>query len=120
MTIDGVDISAHASNADAHHAAVTVSNTGLSLSGQAVGLRVSSAGGLFIDGDGAAMKLAAPSGLTKTIDGLAIADTLAGDGLQMASKVLKVGLASPAASRLAAGCLRWARPEQCQPLALAA
>lgn len=31
VTIDGVDISAHASNADAHHAAVTVSNTGLSL-----------------------------------------------------------------------------------------
>ena len=110
VTIDGVDISAHASNADAHHAAVTVSNTGLSLSGQAVGLRVSSAGGLFIDGDGAAMKLAAPSGLTKTIDGLAIADTLAGDGLQMASKVLKVGLASPSGLTFSGGLLKMGTP----------
>lgn len=73
ITIDGVDISAHAANASAHHNPVTVGNTGLSLSTQQVSLALAATSGLAIS------------------SGLMLADSVAGAGLTIASKVLAVG-----------------------------
>jgi len=100
VTVDGVDISAHAANANAHHAAVTLTNLGLLLSGQALGLRLSpSAPGLSIRSgaglEGLAVLLQSPSGLESTASGLALADAVAGEGLKLTSKALHLDLASP-------------------------
>jgi hypothetical protein len=62
-TVDGIDISAHAANASAHHTPVTLSNTGLSLSGQAIGLLLDSNPGLVIGGSGVKINLATNAGL---------------------------------------------------------
>lgn len=48
ITIDGVDISAHAANPAAHHNPVTVGNTGLSLSTQVLSLNLATDPGLEI------------------------------------------------------------------------
>jgi hypothetical protein len=69
-----VDLSAHVANAAAHHAPVTVGNTGLALSTQELSLN-----------------LAAVSGL-EVASGLKLADSIAGAGLTIASKVLAVGV----------------------------
>lgn len=60
-TVDGVDVSAHAANPDAHHAPVTVSNQGLSLSGQALGLKLAANPGLDLS---AGLRLGTPGTLT--------------------------------------------------------
>jgi hypothetical protein len=102
-TVDGVDISAHAANDSAHHAPVTVGNTGLSIAGQQVSLRLAAVSGLEIS------------------SGLRLADSIAGAGLTIASKVLAVGagdgisvgadtvavrLASPAGLSFSGGALQ--------------
>ena len=48
VTVDGVDISAHAADPDAHHDRVTVGNTGLSLSTQQLSLNLATTSGLQI------------------------------------------------------------------------
>lgn len=73
-TVDGVDISAHAASDSAHHSPVTIGNTGLFLSGQDVSLRLATVSGLEIS------------------SGLRLADSIAGDGLTIASKILAVGV----------------------------
>ena len=99
VTIDGVDISAHAANPSAHHAPVTVANNGLNLSGQALGLRLSSASpALQISStagqEGVRLLLQTPSGLEATASGLAIADAAAGEGLKLLNKTLHLDLAA--------------------------
>lgn len=61
---------------DDHHAPVTVGNTGLSIAGQQVSLRLATVSGLEIS------------------SGLRLADSIAGAGLGIASKVLSVALAT--------------------------
>ena len=74
VTIDGVDISAHAANASAHHAAATAGN-GIVLSGQQISVDLTATSGLeFSGGD------------------LQIADSIAGSGLTISSKVLAVNV----------------------------
>ena len=62
--------------ADDHHDPVTVGNTGLSVSGQQVSLRLATVSGLEIS------------------SGLRLADSIAGDGLSIADKVLSIDLAT--------------------------
>lgn len=71
QTVDGVDISAHAANASAHHAPVTVGNTGLSLSGQQVSAAVKANGGLQIS-SGIGVLLPTNSGLSLSASGVAM------------------------------------------------
>lgn len=71
QTVDGVDISAHAANASAHHAPVTVGNTGLSLSGQQVSAAVTANGGLQIS-SGIGVLLPTNSGLSLSASGVAM------------------------------------------------
>lgn len=71
-TVDGVDISAHAADPNAHHAAVTLSNTGLSLSGQSVGLLLDTNPGLAIGAGGVKVNLATNSGLSISSNQLAM------------------------------------------------
>ena len=100
VTIDGVDISAHAANPDAHHASVTLLDQGLRLIGQAVGLRLSPQNPALtiksaVGAEGLSLLLQSPSGLESTASGLALADGTAGEGLRMVGKVLGLDLASP-------------------------
>lgn len=69
-TVDGVDISAHAADPNAHHAAVTLSNTGLSLSGQALGLLLDANPGLVIGAGGVKVNLATNAGMLLSGDQL--------------------------------------------------
>lgn len=110
VTIDGVDISAHAADVNAHHAAVTAGD-GISLVGQEVSvnasdladgdfgievfsndfrIKFSADGGLTLAG-GLALSLASPSGLQIVSNELAVADTIAGGGLTITGKILAVG-----------------------------
>ena len=109
VTFDGVDVSAHVADANAHHAAVTLANTGLSLSGQSVGLNLAASSGLSIS-SGVSVQLDSPSGLTKAAGGIAIADTLAGQGLAIGGKVLSIALASPSGLTLNSGLLALGTP----------
>lgn len=72
-TVDGVDISAHAANPDAHHARVTAGD------------------GMVIVGQQVSLGLSPVSGLEFATGRLQIADTLAGGGLVMSGKALAVG-----------------------------
>jgi hypothetical protein len=79
-TVDGVDVAVlksaydtHVGLANAHHEPVTAGNTAISLTGQQV-----------------ILALATTSGLTIS-SGLMLADSVAGDGLTISSKVLAVG-----------------------------
>lgn len=92
VTIDGVDLSAHAANAAAHHNPVTVGD-GLSLSGQLVNLA-----------------LASPSGLTKSGAGLALADSVAGNGLSISSKALAINLATNSGMGISSDALALGTP----------
>lgn len=97
VTIDGVDVSVHAANPAAHHAPVTALNYGVTLSGQAVGARLSSYNpGLRIEqndpAQGLAVLLQSPSGLELAATGLGLADAAAGEGLKMVYKTLHVDL----------------------------
>lgn len=73
VTIDGVDLSVHAGSASAHHAPATAGN-GITVTGQSVAARLKTTSGLEVDGTG-----------------LALADSVAGDGLTISGKVLAVG-----------------------------
>lgn len=68
-----LDIAPHTTDPAAHHAPVTLGNTGLSLSGQQLSLRLATVSGLSIS------------------SGLRLDDSVAGDGLAIANKVLAVG-----------------------------
>ena len=75
ITIDGVDLSAHVADPDAHHARVTVGNTGIALSGQQVSL--------FLNATGSGLEI---------VDGLRLATSWAGAGLTLnGSWILDVG-----------------------------
>ena len=110
ITIDGVDLSAHAANADAHHKTATQSD-GITIDAdQVVGVRLAAVAGLEFNGSGdlmladgvagagisisskvLAVDLASPSGLGFNVGGqLQLADSVAGVGLSIASKVLSV------------------------------
>lgn len=114
VTIDGVDISAHAANPNAHHAAVTIVNDGLSLAQQALGLRLSSASpGLTIRQSpyqGLSLLLQSTSGLTLSASGLAIDDGFAGDGLAMTLKVMRVRLDASSGLQFNSGALALGTP----------
>lgn len=70
QTVDGVDISAHAADPDAHHAAVTVGNTGLQLAGsQVLSLQLATDPALEIS-SGVRVKLPTNSGLVRDSTGL--------------------------------------------------
>ena len=71
QTVDGVDLSAHAANASAHHAPVTAGNAGLSLSGQQISAALQTNGGLQIT-SGIGVLLPAHSGLSLSASGLAV------------------------------------------------
>lgn len=92
VRVDGVDISAHAADPNAHHAAVTLANTGLSLSGQAVGLN-----------------LASPSAF-EIADGLRFAAAAAGPGLKLTSQILAVNLAAASGLSLTGNALAVGTP----------
>ncbi len=96
VTIDGVDLSAHAANPSAHHSPVTRYNSGIFLSGQAVGVLLGPTSGMVIRplgvDEGLSVLLQSPSGLDLSASGLAVAEALAGDGLRMASKVMHIDL----------------------------
>lgn len=108
-TIDGVDLSAHAADPNAHHDAATAGNTAISLTGQAISLVVASSGGLQVSGAGVHIDLDSTPGLVlgsggikvlldptasglQLTSGLALADSIAGAGLGIASKVLAVNV----------------------------
>ena len=85
VTIDGVDISAHAANPAAHHAPVTATNSSIALSGQAVsvalstpatlavttglGVLLNATGGIDVNA-GLQVKLPANSGIARDATGL--------------------------------------------------
>ncbi|MBX7254432.1 MAG: hypothetical protein K1X50_20800, partial [Candidatus Promineofilum sp.] len=94
ITIDGVDISAHAANPNAHHAAVTVQDASLALNGQA--LRVSDAfagAGLALVGGIASVNTAQAQGTTLSGDVVGVLpspsaglqNTAAGVGVKLAT-----------------------------------
>lgn len=100
VLIDGVDISVHVANPDAHHARVSLLDSGLRQTGQALGLRLSPVSpALMIRSnagqEGLAVLLQSPSGLEATASGLALADSVAGEGLKVVGKVLHVDLGAP-------------------------
>lgn len=109
ITIDGVDLSAHAADPNAHHNAATAGNAAISLTGQAISLVVASSGGLQVSGAGVHIDLDSTPGLVlgsggikvlldptasglQLTSGLALADSIAGAGLGIASKVLTVNV----------------------------
>ena len=73
VTIDSVDISAHALDPNAHHNLATSGNAGIGVVGQAISLILAGTSGLNLSG------------------GLNINDSIAGNGLGIASKTLYVG-----------------------------
>ncbi len=93
ITIDGVDISAHAANPTAHHALASSGNAAIGVTGQAVSLQ-----------------LAGPSGLEVAATGLRLNDSVAGDGLSIANKVLSLNLATDSGLQLILDQLRMGTP----------
>lgn len=90
--VDGVDIDVHAADPAAHHAPVTPGNTGIFVAGQSVGAFT-----------------ATPSAI-EVVDGLRLAATAAGNGLQLVTQVLSIKLASVSGLSLANGMLALATP----------
>ncbi len=74
VTIDGIDISAHAANPTAHQALASAGNTSISVTGQAISVALAATSGLQIS------------------SGMMLADTIAGSGLSIASKILAVNV----------------------------
>lgn len=72
QTVDGVDISAHAANASAHHAPVTAGDNSINLSGQAVSVKRPANSGVKVDATGVYLN---PSTLTA-----ATTNAVSGDG----------------------------------------
>ena len=98
VTIDGVDISAHAANANAHHAAVTALDTSIAISGQAIRVADAFAGsGLALGGGILAVNTATAQGTAISGDTVAVAPSSTG-GLQNTSG--GVGIKTPANSGL--------------------
>lgn len=98
ITVDGVDISAHAANANAHHAAVTVQDASLSLTGQALRVADAFAGaGLSLTGGIATVNTATASGTTLSGDTVAVVPSSTG-GVQLTAA--GVALKTPANSGL--------------------
>ena len=72
QTVDGVDISAHAANASAHHAPVTAGDNSINLSGQAVSVKRPANSGVKVDATGVYLS---PSTLTASTT-----NAVSGDG----------------------------------------
>jgi hypothetical protein len=90
VTIDGVDLSAHVSNANAHHAAVTVQDASLAISGQALRIADAHAGaGLVMSGGIASVNTAAAQGTGITSDVVAVVPSSSG-GLELSASGVKV------------------------------
>jgi hypothetical protein len=90
VTIDGVDLSAHVSNANAHHAAVTVQDASLAISGQALRIADAHAGaGLVMSGGIASVNTAAAQGTGVTSDVVAVVPSGTG-GLELSASGVKV------------------------------
>jgi len=71
VTIDGIDISAHAANPDAHHATATAGNSAISVAGQAISLAAAAAGAGLSYAAGV-LAVGAGSGLTVNADDVAL------------------------------------------------
>jgi hypothetical protein len=90
VTIDGVDLSAHVANANAHHAAVTVQDASLAISGQALRIADAHAGaGLVMSGGIASVNTAAAQGTGITSDVVAVVPSSSG-GLELSASGVKV------------------------------
>lgn len=98
FTVDGVDISAHAANANAHHNAATAGD-GISVVSQIVSLASSVAGGGLGYAAGV-VSVGAGLGITVNSDDVALASSVAGPGLGYAAGVLSVGVANTGATGL--------------------
>jgi hypothetical protein len=89
-TVDGTDISAHVANANAHHAAVTVQDASLAISGQALRIADAHAGaGLVMSGGIASVNTAAAQGTGITSDVVAVVPSSTG-GLELSASGVKV------------------------------
>jgi hypothetical protein len=89
-TVDGTDISAHAANANAHHAAVTVQDASLAISGQALRIADAHAGaGLVMSGGIASVNTATAQGTGITSDVVAVVPSSSG-GLELSASGVKV------------------------------
>lgn len=92
-TVDGIDISAHAADPDAHHDTATAGD-GIDVTGQQVAVDVTdiidTSYGLTEDSNNIRVNLAATSGLEFATGALQLADTVAGGGLVIANKILAV------------------------------
>jgi hypothetical protein len=91
VTIDGVDLSAHAANANAHHNAATAGNGITIAAGQVVSTRLKTNSGLEVDSNGLAIADATAGG------GLGINSSKqifvnAGDGIQLVSDSVAIQL----------------------------
>ncbi len=91
VTIDGVDISAHAADPNAHHAAVTGYDTGIEVvSGQAIRVGTGAAGaGLGLSAGVLSVNTAAASGTTISADTVQVLPVAAG-GLELTASGLQV------------------------------
>ena len=108
QTVDGVDVSAHAANASAHHAPVTAGNDALSVSGQAVSLVLSSSSSLRIDtgvNPGLGIKLNTDPGLDVSPSGLSVL-TSSASGLQKDAAGLKIKFDTDPGLELGSGGLK--------------
>ena len=92
VVIDGVDLSDHAANPDAHHPAVVPLNTGVIVSGQAVGV-----------------SLASPSALEINA-GLRLSASVAGNGILLTNQVLSLRLAAVSGMVFSSGALAMGTP----------
>lgn len=92
ITIDGIDIDAHAANPNAHHDEATSGNVAIGVTGQAISLVLPASSGLELVG-GVRINLAADSGLVIDSSGLYLDEAIAGAGLSMSgTRVLSLNL----------------------------
>lgn len=112
VTIDGVDLSAHVANADAHHLRAAASNSGIivNFDGQLIGVNLNVVGSGLEINSGLKVKPTPVSGLEVLSTGLQLADTLAGAGLTISGKVLNVTLAANSGLSVAADSLALGGP----------
>ena len=71
VTIDGIDISAHAANPDAHHAPATAGHRAISVAGEALSVAAAAAGAGLRYAAGV-LAVGAGSGLTVNADDVAL------------------------------------------------
>lgn len=92
VTIDGIDIDAHAANPNAHHDEATSGNVAIGVTGQAISLVLPASSGLELVG-GVRINLAVDSGLVIDSSGLYLDENIAGAGLSMSgTRVLSLNL----------------------------